>query len=654
MPISLKEWARNEGYTYPTAYRKYRNNEIKGAYKDGGDIFIGDYAPVAKNKYHYEVRAATTQVSTRRNRAAVTTDPERFGNIDSLFTPFFSGTSVSISNDSGVTVREAINLSRKAYYGVAIIRKVINILVSFCVDNIFLTGGNAKSRTFFNNYFKFIRLKSFQKQFFLEFWRGGNVFIYKIKGRLKSEHVRQLRKEYESVAEKITIPLNYTILNPTDILYDGSVFFGAGAYYKQLNEYEINRLRNPQTEIDKRIYESMPPDVKKTLSDQKKKLRTIRLDLPNEYLITVFNGKQDYESFAVPFAYPVLEDVDFKMQMKKIDRAIINTCQNIVLHAALGYEDKQGNYQFSDAVAQQVQSILGNETVNKTLITDFTADLKFIIPDVDKILDPKKYQVVNEDIRDGLMDVISGGGAGEKFSNLSTKVKVFVEQVRKAREAFIEEFLKPEMELIGREMGFKSIPEPHFEEIDIEDNINFYRVITQLSTMGILTPEEVFEAFQSGRIPTPEESVESQERFKELKDKGLYQPQNAKQDGDLGGRPAGTQAPQTTKTPGQIGTSNAFVGVVRNYSKLLESIGQELKKQHKVKKFNKEQKEFVELVAKDIICHENAENWLESVGSYLDSKATRNKEIKKDIEKFAQDLNMDVQAAALYYHSTIA
>jgi hypothetical protein len=73
-------------------------------------------------------------------------------------------------------------------------------------------------------------------------------------------------------------------------------------------------------------------------------------------------------------------------------------------------------------------------------------------------------------------------------------------------------------------MGFKTFPEAKFEDITFKDQTEFSQLVTRLGEIGMLTPEEVLTAMESGRLPSAEESVEHQQTFKELKDKGLYQP----------------------------------------------------------------------------------------------------------------------------------
>ena len=43
-----------------------------------------------------------------------------------------------------------------------------------------------------------------------------------------------------------------------------------------------------------------------------------------------------------------------------------------------------------------------------------------------------------------------------------------------------------------------------------------------LAEIGFLTPDETFEAMQTKRLPSKEESLEAQEEYKNFKDKGLY------------------------------------------------------------------------------------------------------------------------------------
>ena len=72
--------------------------------------------------------------------------------------------------------------------------------------------------------------------------------------------------------------------------------------------------------------------------------------------------------------------------------------------------------------------------------------------------------------------------------------------------------------------------------------------------LGILTPEEGLEAIDTGKFPSLEDSISSQQKFRELKDQGLYQPLIGAAKSGEPGRPAGSSGtPQSTKNVKPIG-----------------------------------------------------------------------------------------------------
>ena len=71
---------------------------------------------------------------------------------------------------------------------------------------------------------------------------------------------------------------------------------------------------------------------------------------------------------------------------------------------------------------------------------------------------------------------------------------------------------------------FQNCPTPYFEEVALGDDANQSRVYNRLVELGVLTPEEGIIALETGRLPDNDESLESQRKFKDFRDQGLYQP----------------------------------------------------------------------------------------------------------------------------------
>jgi len=602
-----------------------------------------------------ESRASSTGI--RRNAASTIERTNRFTNIDTGLIPFRY--SNYVKNLSTLDVRDAIILCQKAYYNVAIFRNTIDLMTEFSDSPIYLTGGSQKSREFFEAYFKKINLASFQDQFFREYYRSGNVFTYRFDTSLTSEQLLKVTQTFgsklKSIAENgdVKLPARYTLINPSDVYVGGTVNYSFNMYYKLLSDYELERLRDPKTDEDKEVYESLPPQVKEQVRN--KGLSYILLPLDPKRLAAVFYKKQDYEPLSIPMGFPVLDDINWKLEMKKMDMAVTRTMQQAILLVTMGAEPDKGGVNPKNL--QAMQSLFENQSVGRVLIADYTTKAQFVIPDIANLIGPQKYEVVDKDIQIGLNNVLIGS---EKFANQSIKIKVFVERLNQAREVFLNEFLIPEIRRMSKDLGFKNFPTPHFQDMNLKDDTQFSRVYNRLVELGVLTPEEGIQAIEKGRLPTQEESIESQQKFKDLRGQGFYQPIIGGSAGQPG-RPTGTGTPQTTKNVSPIGKNPTQVKANFSLSKIKENIlasqtleeevKSELRKKFNVKKLTNQQKEDSEKLTEVIIANENPENWSSKIKDYLDKPFDKNFEQVNLIQELASEHQVTNYLASLLYHS---
>jgi len=244
----------------------------------------------------------------------------------------------------------------------------------------------------------------------------------------------------------------------------------------------------------------------------------IQLDPTN--IVYSFYKKQDYEPFSIPFGFPVLDDINFKMEMKKIDQAICRTIENVILLITVGTEPSKGGINHKNIKA--MQGLLNNQSVGRVLVADYTTKAEFVIPDMQKVLGYEKYRIVNEDIKEGLQNILIGS---EKFANTTVKAQVFFERLKESRNAFLNDFLQPEIEAIFKNLGFKGkCPVAKFEEVSIKDETQFNRVVTRMMELGILPPEQGLKVIESGIYPNEEELAAAQAKFVEDRKKGYYNP----------------------------------------------------------------------------------------------------------------------------------
>jgi len=470
-------------------------------------------APLMTSTASHESLANTR---TRRNKAGSIERTDKFKNIDDGLIPFKNNS----GGKGGISIRDAVKLCQKAYYNFSVFRNTIDLMTEFSTSEIFFEGGSKKSRNFFESLFKKINIWDLQDRFFREYYRSGNVFLYRFDAKLKPADVKKISQTFGGKSSKVAIPYRYVILNPADITIAGSMNFSdTQKYHKVLTDYELERIRNPKTQEDKEIYDALPPETKKTIK-QAPTATSVMVELDGERFSAVFYKKQDYEPYAVPMGYPVLEDLNHKAELKNMDMAITRTVQQAILLVTMGTEPDKGGINQENLM--KMQALFENQSVGRVLIADYTTKVSFIIPQVSDILDPKKYEVVNADINAGLNNMLTGvGAAGEKFANQQGKVEVFIARLRQARQTFLNDFLLHEVKRVSKILGFKNYPTPKFEEILLRDNTQKYRVYTRMAELGLLTPEELFQALNSNRLPDKEASMESQKQYLNDRDDGL-------------------------------------------------------------------------------------------------------------------------------------
>ena len=614
---------------------------------------------------------ATQATRTRRNKSGTIERTDRFENINDGLVPFKYTTSGSY-NTSNLDIRDAVMLCQKAYYNFAVFRNTIDLMTEFSVSDIYFQGGSKKSREFFTSFFKKISLNSLQDRFFREYYRSGNVFVYRFDAKITPADFTKISQtfgaeSYITDGLKITIPSRYAILNPADIQLGGNISFVSGKYYKLLTDYELERLRDPRTEEDEEVLNNLDPDVVKHIKNEKN--ASVVMPLDTDKITAVFYKKQDYEPFAVPMGYPVLDDINWKAEMKKMDMAITRTTQQVVLLVTMGTEPDKGGVNQKNLEA--MRSLFENESVGRVLIADYTTKADFVVPDIANILDPKKYEVVNRDIQLGLNNILVSGD--EKFANAQIKTQVFVERLKQGREMFINEFLLPEIKRMSKTLGFKNFPTPKFEDIDLKDTGIYSKIYTRLMELGVLTPEEGIQAINTGRLPTEEESKESQEGYRELRDKGFYEPvlggPFTNKGGNEGkpsdsnetqtGRPEGTSGiPQETKNVSPIGASTQFsLSKVRDNlilaQNLVPEVENQLRKFHKKRKLSQQQKEVASEIASIIIANEDPSYWKDNISKYITNPIDSNESRIKEIREIAYEHQIDDYLASILYNSKI-
>lgn len=550
-------------------------------------------------------------------------------------------------------VNEAISVTYQAYHNYALLKNAINMLVDFSVTDLHIKTTNKSVRKFFKAWFDAIKLNDFMSQFFLEYYRSGNVFIYKFDGKIDATNFNMLEETYS--AKSPEIPIRYTILNPMQVYLQRGASYTYG-YVRMLSTYEIERLKNPQTIEDKQMFESFPEDIQRQIL-QGGAWRWIYVPLDQKRLFYVFYRKQDYEPLAIPMAYPILNDIELMMDMKRIDYSLVANLEQIMLLVTTGQKADQYNLGTGPKHLQALQNIFANQAIGRVLVADFTTEAKWVVPDLKDLLGPEKYERVYQDIKEGLQYMFFGE---EKFSNASIKINVFLQSLKEGRRAFLENFLIPEAKKICQAMNFKHLPIFEFEEVKLNDEALMNRLYVQMAQLGLLTADELNTALKTNILPDKGAALLDQEEYREAREKKYFQPLGTDQDpdadgeppsGNLNGRPAGTTgipAKKKVKTPiGQKKVTKAGFSAKRINENLIKfnefktQVEAKLKKKFKITELNDIQNGLVQTLSSNIIINEKQEDWVKSIKSYIETPKEVNAEINKKLIDLCAKYNVD-------------
>jgi len=597
-------------------------------------------------------QALTTEgfKGSRTNNVAYRNPKERFSSISAGMLPYQYAA-------DGVTARDAIELCQKAYANVAVFRNAIDIMSEFTNTDIYLEGGTRKSREFFYEWFKRINLIQLKDQYFREYYRSGNVFLYRIDGKFKTEDYARLINQVGAINSSANkVPLRYILLNPYDIIATRATGFTSGGVYKKvLSEYELARLSSPQTDEDLAVFEGLDPDIQSSIRDGSYQRGGVSINLDPRRLSYSFYKKQDYEPFAIPFGFPVLEDINAKLELKKMDQAITRTVENVILLITMGADPDKGGVNPNNLSA--MQNLFKNESVGRVLVSDYTTKAEFIIPELNLVLGPEKYQILNEDIKQGLQNIVVGE---EKFNSTQVKAQIFIDRLQESRFGFLNDFVNKEIKRIAKDLGFRSWPEAKMKDIDMRDEVQLMRASTRLMELGIITPKQGMEMFHNGRFPEPDKLNEAQKDFLEEREQGYYNP-------IVGGVPVFTPSGAVKGPPKERGRPEGTTDIplanakysraniqqtIYDVETLIHEAKAQLINKLKVKELTSDQEDMASSLCESIVCSRAKEYWGETLESCVKNfNEIENLDTLKEVLDISAEHTLETYASAILYHS---
>ena len=416
--------------------------------------------------------------------------------------------------------KRIIKMCMDAYDKVGIVRNVIDLMGDFGCQGIKLVHENKSVEKFFQQWFKKCNGKERSERFLNNLYRTGQVFVYKSYAQITPEitsYIKSLANDIRVEVPQIQdglVPWRYNFLNPLSIdLKDGNVsmFLGRKNYQLTANTFFDNFKDGA---VPSKILDTLPPSVKQAMKRGEKKI-----DLEQERLSTFYYKKDDWQQWAHPLTYAILDDIIMLEKMRLADLSALDGAISNIRLWTLGSLDHK--ILPNKAAINKLRNILASNVGGGTMELVWGPELSYTESNsqVYKFLGSEKYQSVLNSIYAGLgVPPTLTGMAGQSggFTNNFISLKTLVERLQYGRDQ-LTKFWESEIEYVRKAMGFRKPAYVTYDQMSLSDESSEKNLLIQLADRDIISHETVLERFKEiGPVEKMRLRREQRERDREV------------------------------------------------------------------------------------------------------------------------------------------
>jgi len=128
--------------------------------------------------------------------------------------------------ETPVDPHRKIELAIELYLHEPLVASVIDMMVDFSSSGFVNECEDVEIKQLYDKWAEEVRLQELIEQIFFEYWRSGNVFIYRSNKYAKvSKTKRNIKNGQVIKGETYKFPAGYTILNPMNVYIEGPLLF---------------------------------------------------------------------------------------------------------------------------------------------------------------------------------------------------------------------------------------------------------------------------------------------------------------------------------------------------------------------------------------------------------------------------------------------
>jgi hypothetical protein len=345
---------------------------------------------------------------------------------------------------------------------------------------------------------------------------------------IKLTRISKSDLQYKNIKrlESLMYPTSMWIRDSKDIEIKRPLITEKESLFLKISEEVLFFIQNkgeyPDGERDVELYKEIaklyPEFVKQILAGKTKVL------LENPLVIKSLALADS--AYPIPYLYPALEALKHKRNLRRMDYSVAARVISAILHVKVGSDDFPLTEDQEDELTDLENKFKWRETLSTddvervfAFFTNHTVDLKWIFPEMEALLDDKKYDTVNQDIivALGFPRILITGETERSFaSDPQIATLSPLQTMQQLQRQLLPIAEKIFMEMKNYNKILTTYPIVKFKPINLMSLQLFYDGLSALYESGNLSRTDYTEAYGYDFRDTQEQRAEEDELMKEL------------------------------------------------------------------------------------------------------------------------------------------
>jgi hypothetical protein len=399
------------------------------------------------------------------------------------------------------------------YDNEAIVSNIVDLMSDFATQGVRITAADKRQEKFGQQWFSFVQGPERSERFLSTLFRSGTVIAKRTDGKVPLKTQKKWKStaadsgENAPINEKITIkefdagraimPLKWTFYTPLDVVMVGGEianFVGKPIFGLKINtqlRMEINQLArlNPTQKQYQEFRELIPDYVFDAINNN-----SLFFPLDQSKVYAYYYKKDDNQLYGKPLIRPIIKDIRHLNKLKAADSAALNGVISSIRLWTMGSLEK--GIVPSKGALDKLRSVIAECLSGGAADLVWGPDLKFqeSSTNAHQFLGSEKYKVCLAAINAGLGIPDSMSGSSKSNTTDFMGLRTLVERLEYGRMVLVT-FLKEQLALVQKAMGFTKEFEVEFDEMVLSDEAAQKALYIQLYDRGIISMETLRYSF---------------------------------------------------------------------------------------------------------------------------------------------------------------